>query len=438
MKLEIKKMGINGEGIAYDHKKPVFIPGCFPGEVVEVDQIQKHGSYGKAEVSYITQKADFRRKSPAPTEEKLGHPFYAIDYAKQGEFKLDLLKEALWKYAHVKSQWIRKINLAPNEFSYRNQCKLPIQDRNGELVCGLFKPNSNHFQVVHNFLSHDPQLEKIRKKVLFILNQNHYPAYDAQKKKGLRYLILRSIEGKTQVTLVTGTESLDSTLIQKLQSIEGLTSLYQSQNAQKQGTNFFGKKTKLLFGEDGLTIPFSSIQLHLSPEAFFQLNTKQAKSLYEYAISKVDPCETLVEAYCGIGAMSLLASSKANHVIGIELNPQAIEDAKKNATLNQIENVEFQCKDACDGLYQIAKKQSIDCLLVDPPRSGLDDAMLEAMLKIPMERIIYISCNPATLAKNLFVLKQVYEVTTIQAFDLFPQTPHVESVVLLTRKRRKS
>jgi len=221
--------------------------------------------------------------------------------------------------------------------------------------------------------------------------------------------------------------------LNQLKEIPGLNSLYQSVDTTKQSNSFFGKNTKLLFGQKGIQVPFSSIQLHLSPEAFFQLNTEQAENLYNYAISKIDPCETLVEAYCGIGAMSLLASSKAKQVYGIELNPQAIQDAKKNARLNQIQNCEFICEDASEGVYRIAKKQKIDTLLLDPPRSGLNDGMLEAILKSQPNRIIYISCNPATLAKNLAILKQSYQVLTIQAFDLFPQTPHVESVVLLSK-----
>ena len=131
--------------------------------------------------------------------------------------------------------------------------------------------------------------------------------------------------------------------------------------------------------------------------------------------------------------MSLLASSKAEQVYGIELNPHAIQDAKRNAELNHLDNCHFECADAADGLYKIAKKQKIDTLLIDPPRSGLDEAMLEAILKSQPDRIIYISCNPATLAKNIAVLKWKYQILTIQAFDLFPQTPHVESVVLMSR-----
>ncbi len=433
MKLKIKKIGINGEGIAYDRKKPIFIQGAFPDEIIDAKITQNKNHYAYGEINQLLKKADYRWKSPSPTEERLGHPFFAINYAKQLDFKMNLLTEALWKYAKVKSRWVRKINPAEHEFSYRNQCKLPVQERNGKLVCGLFLPNSNHFQVVHNFLTHTPEVERIRKNLLSILNKHHFPAYSKQTKKGLRYLIIRSIEGQSQATLITGKDTLSDNLINDLKDISNLNSLYQSINTVKQSKQFFGHTTKLLFGEKSLTIPFESIQLKLSPEAFFQLNTGQAKALYRYAISKVEPCHTLVEAYCGIGVMSLLASSKAENVYGIELNPTAIQDAKRNATLNHIENCYFECGDATDGLYKIAKKHSIDTLLVDPPRSGLDDGMLDAILKIQPERMIYISCNPATLSKNLSVLKEAYQILTIQAFDLFPQTPHVETVVLMSR-----
>lgn len=436
MKLEIKKIGINGEGIAYDQKKPVFVPGTFPGEVVEATISEEKAHYAHAKINRILQKAHYRRQSPSPIEEQLGHPFFGIEYEKQLTFKLDLLTEALWKYAKVKRHWVRKINPSENEFAYRNQCKLPIQERQGKLVCGLFSPNSNQFQVVHHFLTHDPEVERIRKELLAILNQHHFPAYSHKTKQGLRYIVIRCIHGISQATLITGKDTLNKCLIDDFKKIPHLHSLHQSWNTSKQSLQFFGERTKLLFGKKHLLIPFSSIYLHVSPEAFFQLNTKQAEALYHYAVSKVDPCHTLVEAYCGIGVMSLLASSKAEQVYGIELNPHAIQDAKRNAELNHLDNCHFECADAADGLYKIAKKQKIDTLLIDPPRSGLDEAMLEAILKSQPDRIIYISCNPATLAKNIAVLKWKYQILTIQAFDLFPQTPHVECLCLLSKVQK--
>ena len=168
------------------------------------------------------------------------------------------------------------------------------------------------------------------------------------------------------------------------------------------------------------------------------LNTEMAKKLYSMVISKVDPCETLVEAYCGIGLMSLLASKKAQHVIGIESIPEAIENAKVIAEENHIENVEYLLDDAAEGLQKVLQKTNVNTLLVDPPRSGMDDAMLETILSSSIEKIIYVSCNPATLARNLKVLKKNYQVLTVIPYDLFPNTPHIESITVLSRNGVKS
>lgn len=436
MKLEIKKIGINGEGIAYINKKPIFVEGAFPSEIVEADIYQDKQKYMLAKPKYFYQKASYRRPCKAIHEEKLGYPFYSIKYEKQLAFKLALLKEALWKYAHVKDIWVRKINPADNEFAYRNQCKLPVQEKDGQLVCGLYSPKTNHFKCVHDFLSHDHNLEKVRKKVLQILNQYQIKAYSSKTKKGIRYLVIRSIQQQVQVTLITGNDLLSPCLIEKLSHIPCLNALYQSIQTKKKTTSFFGQQIKLLSSQKDPIFTFGHLKIQLSPISFFQLNTAQALKLYTYAISKIDPCETLVEAYCGIGVMSLLAFAKAKNIYGIECNPKAIENAKKNADLNNIKNIQFYCDDAVNGLFKIAKHKNIDCLLLDPPRTGLDDNMLQAILKSKPKRIIYISCNPATLAKNISVLKKLYQILTIQAFDMFPQTPHVESVVLMSKVQK--
>lgn len=182
-----------------------------------------------------------------------------------------------------------------------------------------------------------------------------------------------------------------------------------------------------------MPVTMGGVTISLSPESFFQLNVPQAEKMYETAVSKIDPCGTLVEAYCGVGVMSLMAASKAQHVIGIESVPKAIRNAKANAEANHIDHCEFWCMDAAEGLYKAAAKSSVDTLLVDPPRSGMDAKMIETILKVKPKKIIYISCSPSTLGKNLNDLKHQYHPVTILPFDLFPHTPHVESITVLER-----
>jgi 23S rRNA (uracil-5-)-methyltransferase rumA len=239
------------------------------------------------------------------------------------------------------------------------------------------------------------------------------------------------IDGKAQCTLITGKEHIPSVIIDKIMEIPGMESLCQSFNTNRKTNQIFGSPAKVLAGQHALTISMDQIQLQLSAESFFQLNIDQAEKMYQMAISKIDPCKVLVEAYCGIGTMALMAKDKANVVYGIESVPSAVENATNNARLNNITNTEFICDDAAHGLRKIAMKKTVDCLLVDPPRSGMDDEMLDTIMHVLPKKIVYISCNPSTLAKNLKVLKQRYHVVTVIPFDLFPQTPLVESITVL-------
>ena len=316
-------------------------------------------------------------------------------------------------------------------FGYRSQCKLPVQKSHDVLVNGMYEPKTNHFHPIEHFLIHDPKLEEIRKEILRILNEEGYDAYNQRSQKGLRYIVLRVIDGKAQCTLITGKEHIPSIIIDRIMEIPGMESLCQSLNTNRKTNQIFGSPAKVLAGQNALTIAMDKIQLQLSAESFFQLNIDQAEKMYQMAISKIDPCKVLVEAYCGIGTMALMAKDKANVVYGIESVPSAVENATNNARLNNITNTEFICDDAAHGLRKIAMKKTVDCLLVDPPRSGMDDEMLDTIMHVLPKKIVYISCNPSTLAKNLKVLKQRYHVVTVIPYDLFPQTPLVESITVL-------
>ncbi len=435
MKLTIQKMGINGEGIAYIHKKPVFIDGALPKEVVDATITEEKENYAKAKLNRILQKSTDRVKPSCPLQKECGGcALMHLSSKSQSYYKRQLLVEALWKYAHVKENLVRHTHESKENFAYRSACKLPVQEVNDRLVTGMYKPNSNYFVEIDDCKAHTPAVERLRKEVLDVLNKHHLHAYDKKKETGIRYLVLRSIQNHGQLTLVTGKDNLEQSLIDDLASIEGLDTVAQSINTAKKGVSIFGPKTIVLSGEPYITIHIDDIELQLSNESFFQLNVEQAIALYRLAIDKIDPCHKLVEGYCGIGAMSLLANKKSQSIVGIESIPQAIENANKNALINHLDDhIRFVCDDAGQAYKKIASKSKVDTLLIDPPRTGIDDAFLETILKNPPEKIIYISCNPSTLGKNLKVLKQYYQVRTVIPFDLFPNTPHVESLTVLTK-----
>lgn len=433
MKLKFKKLGINGEGIGYINHKPVFCDGVLPYEEAEIEIVEQKQNYAKAKLKKITWFSKERIKTDYPYYIEEGCPLFIMNYDAQLKYKRQMLEETLLKYANVKSHFIRDFHASPLTLGYRTQCKLPVQDSRGHMMTGMYVPGTNHFHPIKRSLIQSEELENIRIQVMKMIDRSYLKAYDQSKEKGLRYFVLRCIDGQKQCTLVTGKDKVHKELIEEIMSIEGMCGVFQSINTDKKSISIFGSEVHKLAGVDTMQVQLGDITLHLAPESFFQLNVQQAQDMYKTAVSKVDKCNTLVEAYCGVGAMSLLAHKKAKHIIGIESIQSAVDNANQNASLNNIQNAQFICEDAAKGIQKIASERKIDVLLADPPRSGMDDAMLEAIEKALPKKIIYISCNPSTLAKNLKRLKHNYHVATIIPYDLFPHTPHIETITVLER-----
>ena len=433
MKFTVIKAGINGEGIAYLDQKPVFIPGAFPGETVEAEIKDEQERYLRASLRRILVPSKARRTSPCPLSAECGGcALMELSYPAQLEVKRNLLKEALWKYGHVKEDLIRDIHPSPETLHYRSALKLPVQESEGLTVTGMYKTGTNRFVPIDQCPAHDEVLENVRRTILAILHEEQIPAYD--RGHGLRYLIMRRIDETISVALITGNDTLPESLIEKISALREVRSITQSINTARNANEFFGSKPRVLFGEAAIPVHFLGYKIYLSPESFFQLNIAQAEQLYTTAVSKIDPCDVLVEAYCGVGVMSILARDKARKVFGIEYVPEAIENARRNAEVNRVPNTTFFAADAAEGLRQILAEREVNTLLCDPPRAGLDEAMIETILSSSIAKIVYVSCNPATLGKNIKDLKKEYDVRTVIPFDMFPNTPHCESVTVLTRR----
>ena len=432
--IQIIKTGINGEGIGYEHHKPVFIKGALIGETVQYEIDHEDARYAIGHCVRVIEKSPCRIEPACSVSDRCGGcALMAMDYQEQCMQKKALLTEALWKYAGIRDTAVRDMHGSEEILGYRNQARMPLAMVQGKLMAGFYQTGSNRFVPVDHCVIQDPVLEEVRSQVMAILNKYHQKAYDPSSRTGLRYLILRTLQNQTQISIITGQNKLPSDLVKEILAVDHVSSLYQSVNTARTGVDFFGSSPVLLGGKKNLAAEMNGLQLQLSPRSFFQLNTAQAEKLYAMAVSKVDPCKTLVEAYCGVGAMSLLASQKAQKVIGIESIEEAIINAGANAAANQIDNCEFICGDAAETLHQILQEGTVDTLLADPPRAGMDDAMIRTILSSSIPKIVYISCNPATLAKNLKELKKEYQILTIIPFDLFPNTPHVESITVLMR-----
>ncbi|MGX8852971.1 23S rRNA (uracil(1939)-C(5))-methyltransferase RlmD [Amedibacillus sp. YH-ame10] len=436
MKLTIKKTGINGEGIGYLDRTPVFIPGALMDEEVDVRIIERQSRYATAEVNYIVKKSKDRIEPKCKIQHACGGcPLMIAKYPAQLQYKREILKQSLIKYAQVDPRRIGKVLASEQVFEYRNQFKMPCALNDyGEISSGLYMPNSNYFIEIKKCWVHESGLERTRRDVMDILMEYGIEPYEFHEKKGIRSVVIRGFDGKYQCTLVTGNDDIDTRAIDQIMRIKGMCSLWQSIHTIKKSPEVFGPKMIFLAGERLLPLELDGLHLQVSPRSFFQLNSLQAVQLYRTIASMVEGHKGLiVEAYSGIGAISLYLKDKADEIIGIETIKDAVINANANAKLNGCEHVSFLCDDAANKLTYISKKRSIDVLVVDPPRSGLDDAMLDCILKSKIKEIIYVSCNPATLGKNIAVLSSRYKVERVQPLDIFPHTQHVESVVRLIR-----
>lgn len=434
MKLEFRKLGINGEGIGYLDRKPVFCPGVFPGETAEVKITEDHERYAKAELVKLLKRSDDRISAPiCPYLNRCGGcPLLQMKAPAQLAYKKQLLEEALWKYGKIRNKVVREVHPSPHSMHYRTSCKLPAGTIRGHLAAGMYEPGSNKFVAIGECAMHTRELDHVKNQILSYAEDAGIHAFENEH--GLRYLVLRGIEGSFQCALITGRDTLPPQFIEQVSSIPGMRSVVQSVNDARKTHTIFGTASKVLAGDPYITVQMNGLALRLSAESFFQRNAEQASELYRMAVAKIDPCTTLLEAYCGVGAMSLAAHEKAEEIIGIDSVSQAIENAEANAKLNHIENVSFRCGDAAEELQKILVRKPVDTLLADPPRSGMEDRMLETLLTSGIRKIIYVSCNPATLGKNLGVLKQAYDVRTIIPYDMFPNTPHIESITVLEKR----
>jgi len=430
MQVKIEKTGINGEGIAYIDRKPVFIDGVLPYEIVEIKLIETQEKYHKGEVLRMVKASPFRIEAPCPVQAACGGCALMIaTLPHQEKLKLDNLKQALKKYmGDIDNRLIKPLVSNPQPLGYRNMFKLPIKKEKGKLVSGLYSTNTNHFVQAEHCLIHSDALEALKNEILNCLDEHQMDAFSFETMEGLRYLILRGFETQFQLTLVVGNNRIDEALIADLMKLPHLVSIYVSINTDRHSHDPFGN---ILIHKAGLkTIPVFLNGLHyeLSPTAFFQLNVLQASAIFEKIVNLIKADDLVLDAYCGVGAMSLPIAQKAKRVIGLEINKEAVKAALLNAEINHITNVDFSSGDVQKILPVMLKTEKISTLVMDPPRSGLSSAMIQTLLESGIPHLIYVSCNPSTLAKNLAELKKTYEIVSLTPFDLFSQAPLLEVV----------
>ena len=489
--LTITDMGTDGEGIGHYDGMTFFVKDALIGDVITARALKLKKNYGYARVEEIKSPSTFRVEAECPLHRSCGGcQIQALSYDKQLEFKNEKVRNNIIRIGGFDPEFIDSV-MQPvvgmdKPYRYRNKAQFPVgKDKNGNLVTGFYASRTHSIIPVTDCLLGVKENEKILDIVKSWMGENHIEPYKEETHKGLvRHVLIRVgfTSKEIMVCLIINGKSLPASdsLCEKLSEIPGMTSVSYNVNTEKTNV-ILGKRTECIWGQ-----PYISDTIHLrtypefketglgieyqiSPQSFYQVNPEQTEKLYSTALefAGLTGKESVWDLYCGIGTISLFLSQKAKQVYGVEIVPQAIEDAKNNARLNGITNAEFfvgKAEEVLPEFYANAAGDAgtdmisadgnngedakmcrdgrnrdmlrPDVIVVDPPRKGCDERCLDTMLKMAPDRIVYVSCDSATLARDLKILCQGgYEIRKIQVFDQFAHSVHVETVVKLSLKK---
>lgn len=458
--LVIDDMGKDGEGIGHVDGYALFVKGALSGETVRVSIMKLKKQYGFARLLEVLKPSPHRVGYACPVAGPCGGcTLQHMDYEGQLAFKEKKVRDCLLRIGGVDVEnvdWYPIIGMnneengvAAEPWYYRNKAQFPVREgSNGEPVTGFFAGHS------HNLISADkcciqhPLINEVVDAVMKFLRDFKISAYNEQTHTGLvRHIYVRRAYHTSQIMLclVINGNSIphESEFVQTLKQIAGMTSVFLNINKEKTNV-ILGREMKLLWGEPAIEDCIDTVRYQISPQSFYQVNPIQTEKLYRTALDFADlhGDEIVWDLYCGIGTISLFLASRVSEdlggrVIGVEIVPEAIENAKKNAVQNGITNVDFYCGAAEDVVTTMVTEGECraDVVVVDPPRRGCDAKLIDTIVNMAPKRIVYVSCDPATLARDVRLFgENVYEVRKVRACDMFPQGGHVETCVLLTHK----
>lgn len=441
--IPIFSLGTSGEGVGRYHDFTVFIPNALPGETIRaaIDDVKK--SYARAHVVEILKQSRDRVAPVCPIYAACGGcQLMHLEYMAQLRAKRQQVIDAITRIGKQTDVFVAPTLGAPTPWNYRNKMQFPIGREKGHTVIGCFAQGSHQIIDTTDCRIQKQGNNEIMSAVRDIVEKLHISAYNEDRHTG----VLRHVMGRVgldgdMVVLVTATEKLphERELVKLLrQKLPRVISI--QQNIQTYHNNvILGRETKLLWGRSTIKDRIGRLQFHISPRSFFQVNTAQAEVLYGKALEFADLTgeETVIDAYCGTGTITLFLAQKAREVYGVEIVKPAIQDAKKNARDNGIKNATFLVGDATDVMPRLYHQGiRADVVVVDPPRAGCTPVVLQTFADMHPDRIVYVSCNPASLARDLKILDELgYHAEKVQPVDMFPMTSHVESVALLKRKK---
>ena len=443
--ITIKRLGIDGEGIGYYRKKIIFIPGALPDEVVVAKIVKEYPHYIDGELVRIKEKSPDRVEFPKDVDPEIGGLELAhLKYEKQLEFKKNNVEEALRKYhpRNYSKYKVKNTIPAPDQWHYRNKASYQIERKHGKNLLGLYAPNSHRLIDLPVMPTQNKDTQKTEREIKKLIEKHRVFIADRRKKlDGIKTIVVRQSEAtkEMQVTLITIGHKIKNLLVlaQDILKLPNVVSIYQNET-NWQNPQVWGNKTEKLFGKNQITEIILDKKFELSPRAFFQLNPVQTVTLYSEALKYLDltPDQTLIDAYSGVGTLGILASDRVKQVVGIETIPEAVKDAQHNVQLNHVKNADYFQGSVEKVLPQLQRNGlPIDALIVDPPRTGLAKSLIKTILQVKPSTFVYISCNPSTLAQDLVLLSEAYDVRLIQNVDMLPQTPRCECIAKLVLRK---
>lgn len=444
--LTIKRLGINGEGVGFYKRNVVFVKGAIPGEEITAQVTKTQRNFAEAEILTIRKASKYRQEAPCPVYNECGGcQLQHMTYDKQLMEKRDIVIQAFERYAKplVSTIEVRKTLGMDNPWHYRNKSQFQVRKEGKRVYAGLFAEGSNKLLNINDCLVQHPITSKITVATRKILQKLNITIYDGRTLDGLvRTIVVRTgiHTGETQVVLVTTRKEIPhlAELISRIKKIDSsIVSIAQNINREKTSL-IFGDETIVLDGKETIHEELGELAFDLSARAFFQLNPTQTVHLYD-EIKKAAALtgnETVVDAYCGVGTIGLWLADKAKEVRGMDVIPESIQDARKNARNHGYKHTKYAVGTAESVLAKWRKEGfTPDVITVDPPRTGLAPEFIRTVLKLKPKRFIYTSCNPSTLAKDLNELSKIYDVEYIQPVDMFAQTAQVECVAKLVLKK---
>lgn len=437
---KVLDFGTEGEGICKIDGFTVFVPSAVKGDTVKILIVKENKHFGYGKLLEVIEPSPLRTEPLCPVFSKCGGcTMQSVKYAGQLEYKKDKVLQALRRIGGFEDSVITSVTGSDPSYRYRNKAQFPVAELNGKVTAGFYAPHSHRVVENPDCPLQDSRTNEVVNAVCDWANDNKISAYNEETKKGLlRKICIRIGKDEGVLVLVSAgrvphTEKLTKSITEKFPYIKGIVINYNSNPTN----NIYGDKDEVVFGVPYIYDSIGDIKYKIHYRSFYQVNPYTTKLLYEKALELASPHKekTIFDLYCGGGTISLFLAKKAKRVIGIEIVEDAVTNAKENAILNGIDNAEFYCGEAeVIAPRMIAGGTKADIVVVDPPRKGCGEKLLSAIGDMKPERLVYVSCDAATMARDAKILcENGYTLSQVHVFDQFPQTSHVECCVLLCR-----